>query len=58
MIEVFDLTQDTEEFVNLSRKPIATPAEKELQAELLEWMILERDFLPLPISNLPPKAKK
>ena len=37
-------------------KAEAAAAEKELRAALLEWMILQRDFLPLPVSN--PGAKK
>jgi N-sulfoglucosamine sulfohydrolase len=56
MIEVYDLTNDPNEFVNLAGKPEAAAAEKELRAALLEWMILERDFLPLPVAN--PGAKK
>lgn len=58
MIEVFDLTKDPSEFVNLAGKPEAADAEKELRAALLEWMILERDFLPLPVSSPSPGAKK
>jgi hypothetical protein len=58
MIEVFDLSKDPSEFVNLAGKPEAADAEKELRAALLEWMILERDFLPLPVSSPNPGAKK
>jgi N-sulfoglucosamine sulfohydrolase len=58
MIEVFDLSKDASEFVNLAGKPDAADAEKELRAALLEWMILERDFLPLPVSNPNPGAAK
>lgn len=58
MIEVFDLTQDPSEFVNLAGKPDIADVEKELRAALLEWMILERDFLPLPVANPNAKGKK
>jgi arylsulfatase A-like enzyme len=56
MIELYDLARDPDEFVNLAGKAEAAAAEKELRAALLEWMILERDFLPLPVSN--PGAKR
>jgi N-sulfoglucosamine sulfohydrolase len=56
MIEVFDLSKDPNEFENLSGKPEIAAIEKDLRAALLEWMILERDFLPLPVAN--PAAKK
>jgi len=58
MIEVFDLTNDPSEFVNLAGKPETAEVEKELRAALLEWMILERDFLPLPVSSPNPGTKK
>lgn len=56
MLELYDLAADPDEFANLIGKPQAAAAEKELRAALVEWMILERDFLPLPVSN--PGAKK
>jgi N-sulfoglucosamine sulfohydrolase len=57
MIEVFDLTADPSEFVNLAGKPAAAAAEKELRAALIEWMILERDYLPLPVGPAGGKKK-
>ena len=48
MIELFDLAGDPSEFVNLAGKPEAAAVEAELRAALVEWMVLERDFLPLP----------
>lgn len=48
MFEVYDLQADPNEFTNLHGKPAAATAQKELFAALQEWMILERDFLPLP----------
>lgn len=55
MFELFDLEADPSEFKNLIGSPDAAAIEKELKAALQEWMILERDFLPLPV---PPSAKK
>lgn len=49
MIEVYDLVNDPSEFKNLAGT--GTDVEKELRAALVEWMILERDFLPLPTSQ-------
>ena len=49
MFELFDLESDTNEFTNLIGKPEHTAIEKELKAKIQEWMILERDYLPLPI---------
>ena len=48
MIELFDLTNDASEFVNLAGKPEAAAIEAELRAALVEWMVLEHDYLPLP----------
>lgn len=52
MFEMFDLESDPNEFTNLLGKPEHAAIEQELKAKLQEWMILERDYLPLPI---PPK---
>lgn len=49
MFELFDLESDPNEFTNLIGKPEQAAIEKELKARLQEWMILERDYLPLPI---------
>jgi N-sulfoglucosamine sulfohydrolase len=48
MLELFDLANDPSEFVNLAGKPEAAAVEAELRAALVEWMVLERDFLPVP----------
>lgn len=55
MFELYDLQNDPKEFNNLAGKPEAAALEKELKIVLQEWMILERDYLPLPIP--PVKAK-
>jgi arylsulfatase A-like enzyme len=55
MFELYALEADPAELKNLAGKPEAEAVERELKAVLQEWMILERDFLPLPV---PPPAKK
>lgn len=50
MFELFDLESDPNEFTNLIGKPEHAALEQELKAKLQEWMILERDYLPLPIA--------
>ena len=49
MFELFDLESDPREFKNLIGKPEAAGIERELKEALNEWMILERDYLPLPL---------
>jgi arylsulfatase A-like enzyme len=53
MFELYDLKNDPSEFNNLAGKPEAAAVERELKARLQEWMLLERDYLPLPV---PPGA--
>jgi arylsulfatase A-like enzyme len=55
MFEVYDLAADPHELKNLAGTPAVAAVEKELKAALHEWMILQRDFVPLPV---PPDAKK
>jgi arylsulfatase A-like enzyme len=57
MIELFDLANDPSEFVNLAGRPVAAAVEAELRAALVEWMVLERDFLPLPTRQQGAKKK-
>jgi arylsulfatase A-like enzyme len=49
MFELYDLLNDPHEFNNLVGKPEAAAIEQQLNAALQEWMILEHDFLPLPV---------
>ena len=56
MFELYDLTNDPPEFDNLAGTPGAAAIERELKSALQEWMILERDFLPLP--GTPAKSTK
>ena len=53
MFELFDLEADPNEFKNLADSPEQFAIARELKAALQEWMILERDFVPLPV---PPPA--
>jgi hypothetical protein len=55
MFELYDLDADPHELRDLAGTPGVAAVEKELKAVLQEWMILQRDFVPLPI---PPPAKK
>ena len=52
MFELYDLEKDPHEFNNLAGRQEAASSERELKAALQEWMILQRDFMPLPV---PPK---
>ena len=49
LFEVYDLVNDPDELHNLDGNPEAAQIEYELKAALHEWMILERDYLPLPL---------
>ena len=51
MFELYDLQNDPDELNNLARKEESAAIERELRLALSEWMILERDFIPLPIPN-------
>ncbi len=55
MFELFDLEADPNEFKNLIDSPEHAAVARELKAALQEWMILERDYLPLPV---PPPAQR
>jgi len=57
MFELYNLENDPNEFENLSEKPEYEQTEHQLKSLLLEWMVVNRDVVPLPI---PPKylAKK
>lgn len=54
MFELYDLEADPNELRNIAGTPDATE-ESKLKAALQEWMILQRDFVPLPV---PPPARK
>lgn len=56
MFELYDLQRDPAEFVNLYDSKEHATIREELRKHLVEWMILERDHLPLPL--LPQKRKK
>jgi arylsulfatase A-like enzyme len=50
MFEIYDLQVDPDETNNLSGKTEVAAVEHDLKARLQEWMILNRDYLPLPIA--------
>ena len=50
MFELYDLQADPAELNNLAGNSAAAVVESELKAALQEWMILERDFVPLPVA--------
>ena len=53
MFELFDLETDPGEFKNLIDSAEHADVARELKAALQEWMILERDFVPLPVPPPP-----
>jgi len=53
MFELFDLEADPSEFNNLIGSGEHAAVERGLKAALQEWMILERDYLPLPVPPSP-----
>lgn len=55
MFEVYDLVNDPHEFNNLAGTPAIEQTENQLKQALHEWMILERDYVPLPIPRGPRK---
>jgi N-sulfoglucosamine sulfohydrolase len=50
MFEIYDLQADPDETNNLSGKAEVAAIEHDLKTRLQEWMILNRDYLPLPIA--------
>lgn len=50
MFELYDLETDPNEFTNLSGDETHQAIEHQLKARLQEWMILNQDYLPLPIA--------
>ena len=57
MFELYDLEKDPAELVNLYESGEHASIREELRKKLLEWMILERDHLPLPLKPQPAKKK-
>jgi arylsulfatase A-like enzyme len=55
LFELYDRVNDPYELTNLAGDPAYAEQEHTLMAELQKWMILNHDFLPLPI---PPSAQK
>ncbi len=53
MFELYDLVNDPGELNNLIGRKETALMEHELRAALVEWMFVERDYLPLPIASDP-----
>jgi N-sulfoglucosamine sulfohydrolase len=51
MFEMFDVAGDVGEFNNLYGKSEFAEEQRKLKAALHEWMILQRDFVPLPVEG-------
>jgi arylsulfatase A-like enzyme len=58
MFELFDLQSDPGELKNLIDSPEHGAIARELKAVMQEWMILQRDFLPLPVPPGAPPVPK
>ncbi len=49
MFELYDLQADPDEFTNLAGKAAYSEIENKLKGELHKWMIVNQDYLPLPV---------
>ena len=58
MFELFDLEKDPHELTNLAGNPEYRSVEEALKTRLQEWMILNQDYVPLPIAPEPRPALK
>ena len=58
MFELYDIEKDPFELNNLSGKAETTDVEHTLKRALSEWMILEHDFLPLPLTQTKAKVSR
>lgn len=58
MFELYDLQADPAEMTNLAGQQASAAVEKQLKGALQEWMILQRDFLPLPVPPPAPPAAR
>ncbi len=50
MFELYDLKADPDEFTNLAGKSEYSEIENKLKGELHKWMILNQDYVPLPVT--------
>jgi hypothetical protein len=56
MFELFDTQSDPDEIKNLAGDPAFKDIEWRLKSQLQKWMILNEDYVPLPIAPQPPPA--
>lgn len=57
MFELFDLEKDPQEINNLAGDSRYKEIEEELKARLQKWMIVNEDYLPLPVPPAPAAAQ-
>ncbi|TWT72405.1 Choline-sulfatase [Crateriforma conspicua] len=58
IFELYDLQDDPEELDNLVGLPQHAAIENELKSKLHEWMILQQDYVPLPIADFNPYLER
>jgi arylsulfatase A-like enzyme len=51
MFELYDLEYDPAELTNLAGKPDLQVTLHDLKSELARWMVMQRDYVPLPIEK-------
>jgi N-sulfoglucosamine sulfohydrolase len=56
MFELFDIQSDPDEIKNLAGDPAFKEIEWRLKSQLQKWMIVNEDYVPLPIAPQPPPA--
>ena len=56
MFELFDIEKDPQELNNLAGDLKFKEIEQQLKARLQKWMILNEDYVPLPIPPVPPQT--
>lgn len=58
LFELYDLEADPNEFENLAGNPEYAEIELALKSKLHNWMVLNQDYVPLPISDFNPFLKR
>ncbi|MEM9657469.1 MAG: sulfatase [Planctomycetota bacterium] len=58
IFELYDLQDDPYELDNLIAQPESAELEQRLKEDLCEWMIVEEDYVPLPIPDFNPFLKR
>ena len=58
LFELYDLHEDPDEFNNLIALEEHAAIEQELKTALHAWMILQEDYVPLPLADFNPFLKR